>query len=176
MPSASAPMPSPGASGPEAAIECQLCRNYRQLGHLDPDNLRWYCEDCWKGFSGDSRTCFLCRQFVSKGAVDLSDKRWYCDDCWGRYGTDPKAGAAAAAAAASRGGAAKSHHYSARRGGQLQGARGTCTTEEHQEDSIVDLIREALPTTSAHGASDPARVPAGVSKSKPRADAARTRT
>lgn len=77
-------MASARGSG-EAPVECQLCRRYREFGHLDPDNLKWYCEDCWRSFSGEQRTCFLCRRFVAKGAVDRSDKRWYCNNCWDRY-------------------------------------------------------------------------------------------
>jgi len=78
------------ASG-DSPVECQLCHAYKEFGHLDPDNLRWYCEECWRGFSGEQRTCFLCRQFVAKGAVDRSDKRWYCNSCWDRYVVDPRA-------------------------------------------------------------------------------------
>lgn len=72
-------------------VECQLCHGFKEFGHLDPDNLRWYCEDCWRSFSGEQRTCFLCRRFESRGAVDRSDKRWYCNGCWERYVMEPRA-------------------------------------------------------------------------------------
>lgn len=69
-------------------MECQLCRKPREFGHLDPDNLRWYCEECWRSFSGDTRRCFLCRELRDTGSVDRTDKRWYCNSCWDRY--EPK--------------------------------------------------------------------------------------
>uniref|UniRef100_A0A7S4Q4F4 Uncharacterized protein n=1 Tax=Alexandrium monilatum TaxID=311494 RepID=A0A7S4Q4F4_9DINO len=75
-----------GGTG-EAPVECQRCHRHKEFGHLDPDNLRWYCEDCWRSFSGERRTCFLCRGFAAGGAVDRADKRWYCNACWDRYDT-----------------------------------------------------------------------------------------
>lgn len=72
----------------EAPVECQLCHKTREFGHLDPDNLRWYCEECWRSFSGDTRRCFLCRELRDSGSVDRTDKRWYCNSCWDRY--EPK--------------------------------------------------------------------------------------
>eukprot|EP00397_Hematodinium_sp_SG-2012_P017182 GEMP01017558.1.p1 GENE.GEMP01017558.1~~GEMP01017558.1.p1 ORF type:complete len:551 (-),score=182.46 GEMP01017558.1:878-2530(-) len=66
-------------------VLCARCDRDKQLGHLDPDNLRWYCEDCWMEFSGKSRLCFRCRDFVPNGSVDVRDKRWYCTKCWEFY-------------------------------------------------------------------------------------------
>jgi len=75
------------APGQEQQI-CMLCKTQQVLGHLDPDNLQWYCENCWQSFSGNSRTCFRCREFSAKGSVDSRDKRWYCSKCWNFYTND----------------------------------------------------------------------------------------
>jgi len=67
------------------STNCERCKNYRRFGHLDPNNLQWYCEECWIEFAGKIRTCFRCRQNSQHGNVDTRDKRWYCSMCWDHY-------------------------------------------------------------------------------------------
>jgi len=71
--------------------QCMLCNTHQVVGHLDPDSLQWFCENCWQRFTGNGRTCFRCREFSEKGSVDTRDQRWYCFKCWNSYtnvGTD----------------------------------------------------------------------------------------
>ncbi|CAE8673504.1 unnamed protein product, partial [Polarella glacialis] len=86
-PVSSRPMHSGHGDGEQELVECELCFTFRRFGHLDPDNLQWYCEECWQSFTGNERSCALCGAFSDEGRVDYADKRWYCHGCWGSYHT-----------------------------------------------------------------------------------------
>jgi len=71
---------------------CSSCRQQKQYGHVDvrdahstPDQLQWFCEDCWQKHVGVARTCARCFVKKDQGAVDSRDKRWYCEPCWQEY-------------------------------------------------------------------------------------------
>eukprot|EP00928_Gymnodinium_smaydae_P010827 TRINITY_DN14077_c0_g2_i1.p1 TRINITY_DN14077_c0_g2~~TRINITY_DN14077_c0_g2_i1.p1 ORF type:complete len:336 (-),score=22.45 TRINITY_DN14077_c0_g2_i1:381-1388(-) len=63
-------------------MKCVGCSRHKYTGHRDSlhDGL-WYCEDCWREFTGFLRCCNQCRVYKSSGRVRQSDRYWYCNQC-----------------------------------------------------------------------------------------------
>eukprot|EP00439_Symbiodinium_sp_Y106_P000648 s6093_g1.t1 len=55
----------------EEPLECQLCRSRKHQGHLDPDNLLWYCEEMTAGLASPAT-----RAHASFAESLLQPARW----------------------------------------------------------------------------------------------------